>query len=62
MLIDAVGKVCIKKFFKKVLTYLKLYAKMMASKGEEMFRLINNNNNNNLNAFNMGFIFVVEKI
>ena len=26
-----------------------------------MFRLINNNNNNNLNAFNMGFIFVVEK-
>ena len=27
-----------------------------------MFRLINNNNNNNLNAFNMGFIFVVEKI
>jgi len=31
-------------------------------KGEGMFRLINNNNNNNLNAFNMGFIFVVEKI
>ena len=27
-----------------------------------MFRLINNNNNNNLNAYNMGFIFVVEKI
>jgi len=27
-----------------------------------MFRVINNNNNNNLNAFNMGFIFVVEKI
>ena len=26
-----------------------------------MFRLINNNNNNNSNAFNMGFIFVVEK-
>ena len=25
-----------------------------------MFRLINNNNNNNLNAFNMGFIFVVD--
>ena len=31
-------------------------------KDEIMFRLINNNNNNdNLNAFNMGFIFVVEK-
>lgn len=31
-------------------------------KGESMFRLINNNNNNNSNAYNMGFIFVVEKI
>lgn len=26
-----------------------------------MFRVINNNNNNNLNAYNMGFIFVVER-
>lgn len=31
-------------------------------KGKAMFRVINNNNNNNLNAFNMGFIFVVENI
>ena len=31
-------------------------------KGKSMFRLINNNNNNNSNAYNMGFIFVVEKI
>ena len=37
---------------------------MLASKwkGVIMFRLINNNNNNNLNAFNMGFIFVVDNI
>ena len=28
---------------------------------KKMFRLINNNNNNNSNAYNMGFIFVVEK-
>ena len=34
---------------------------MATNKGEKMFSLINNNNNNNLNAFNMGFIFVVEK-
>lgn len=38
------------------------YNKIDTNKKEEiMFRLFDNNNNDDLNAFNMGFIFVVEK-